>query len=460
MTKLTRSGLRTHLQRSVQILKRSLDYSASTYFILTMLFLNFSMGISPYTSAHGNIHFLPRSVTQAQVMMMRRKSPNRRDEISEELTLLEAAIPLLKGALLPALNQGTVSDAVLYEFDKNLQKLQQDTDVFSNPERFRIAYDYWIEQLAIMTIRRDVGFYTQRPLARLMINLLKPTEGMSIYDPSVGTGGLLVEAMQYLRQQGGDPRTLRLLGREKSAEIWAICKMNLLVQGIEDATIEQGDTLQTVQADAFDLVIEDLPLFPNSRSGQKAELTFLRHAIASLSPQGRAALLVPSTLLNHNHQEFWRFILSRDWLEAVISLPPKLLHGTSAGATLLMFNKHKREERQLKVLFVQAAPHFVAKSRMNMLPDGDVQRVVAAFETWRNDEHARVVPLHEIENQGNHLNVDRYLEWVETPQTFDVGSALQRYRFAVQKRETAVEELMKTLESLNIDDNAGNPRLA
>ncbi|HEX2620525.1 MAG TPA: N-6 DNA methylase, partial [Phototrophicaceae bacterium] len=118
-------------------------------------------------------------------------------------------------------------------------------------ERFGQAYDYWISQLARMTVRRGSAFYTERSLIRLMVGLMKPAEGMSIYDPTAGTGGMLVEAAQYIRQQGGSLDTTRLFGREKSPDIWAVCKMNLLAHQIENFAVQQEDTLTSSQ-DLFD----------------------------------------------------------------------------------------------------------------------------------------------------------------------------------------------------------------
>ena len=452
MAKLKRSELRAHLLRSVQILKTSLTYTAYCSFILTMLFFHFVMET---TGEYGGLHQTQLIVSPSVIgprILNGRKNLSLQDDLEEAFSGLEYDNPMLKKVLLRALPKTPLADSALDEYHHQLDRLQTTTGVFSNPDSFSYAYEYWIEQLATLTVKRGVSFYTQPSLVRLMVELLKPDEGMSVYDPSVGTGGTLVEAARYVEQHGGNPATLAFYGREKSPDIWAICKMNMLAHSLNDAVIDQGDTLQAASASTttYDLVLQDLPLSPNRRSGQLADVAFLRHAVQSLAPDGRAAILCPSSVAQNDHPEFWRSVLSRDWLEAVISLPPQLLQGTPSGASLFIFNKQKAPDRLSHVLFIQAAPDLAPRSRYNQLPDDAIQTAVQLYDQWDNSsKDARVIPVQQIEEQNYRLNVDRYLEWVETPQPFNVNVALTRYRTAVQKRDEAVDSLMKALERLS-----------
>ena len=452
MAKLKRSELRAHLLRSVQILKTSLTYTAYCSFILTMLFFNFVMETS---GEYGGLQHTQLVVSPSVIHPRApsgRKKLRFQDDLAEAFSGLEYDNPMLKWVLLRALPETPLPDADLLAYHDQLDRLQTATGVFSNPDSFSYAYEYWIEQLATLTVKRGLSFYTQPSLVRLMVELLKPIEGMSVYDPSVGTGGTLVQAARYVEQHDGNPATMAFYGREKSPDIWAICKMNMLAHGLDNAVIEQGDTLQMASASTttFDLVLQDLPLSPNRRSGQLADAAFLRHAVQSLAPDGRAAILCSSSVAQNDHPEFWRFVLSHDWLEAVISLPPQLLQGTPSGASLFIFNKQKSPDRLSHVLFIQAAPDLVPRSRYNQLPDDAIQTVVQIYEQWDNSaKDARIIPVQQIEEQNYRLNVDRYLEWVEAPQPFNVNVALNRYRTAVQKRDEAVDGLMKALERLS-----------
>jgi type I restriction enzyme M protein len=452
MPKLKKLELRAHLLRSIQILKRSLDYTSYCYFILAMIFVS-AMGP---ISVRGDGLRLPLFVSSIPRLLpataYQRKRSDGYDELAETFSTIEKSNPLLKDVLVPALSAERLSDATLREYLEHLAYLHENTPVFSNVDSFSQAYEYWIEQLAAATIKRGVSFYTQRSLARLLVELVKPTEAMSIYDPSVGTGGLLIEAAQYVRQHGGNADAMRLYGREKLHTIWAICKMNLMVHQMWDVTIEQGDTLQTPpdMLGTFDVILQDLPLSPDMRITRREEAAYLRHALQSLSPQGRAAILSPASLMQHDHGDFWRYALSRDWLEAVISLPPKLLHGTQASAYVLVFNKEKTADHQGHVLFVEAKSDAAPRSRINHLEGADIARIVEVFDHWRRiADFARIVPISQIEDQNYSLSVTRYIEWVETPKYASAMTALKRYKVAVQRREEAVSRLMKGIEGLN-----------
>ena len=452
MPKLQKSHLKSHLLRSVEILKHSLNYTEYCYFILAILFFSYAAelptrsyinsGTSPIVPMP---HKLPRTLAK-------RRETGLQDDLIESFSLFEGFNLSLKDVLLPALPSNPLSDSVLTDYANTLDQLHQATSLFSSPDAFSHAYEYWIQQLAMLTVKQGVAFYTQRSLVRLIVEILQPKEGMSIYDPTVGTGGMLIESANFVRRHGGNPHAMRFYGREKESNIWAICKMNMVVHGLQDAVIEHGDTLQSSSGTLglFDLVLQNLPLSSNTRSGRLADEKLLRHALQSLSPVGKAAILIPSTMLQHDHQDLWNTIFSHDWLEAVISLPQKLLHGTIAGACLLIFNKRKLAERLSNVLFIKSSSHAVPHARYNMLEDSDIQSIVQAIAQWGGDVHTvRVVPVAQIEEQNYNLNVDRYLEWVETPQSFSVGAALSRYHSAVKKREEAVERLIKTLNELN-----------
>lgn len=443
MPKIKRSELRAHLLRCVQLVKPYLDYMASTYFILAMLFFRYASAVPSFNAA---LLALPRARRYGYA------------ELLVAFAALEEASPILAGVLLPALANLSAPDSELYEFQENLDQLGQETDVFSSPDRFGVVYEYWIEQLALMTVKRGVAFYTQPSLARLLVELLKPDRNASIYDSTAGTGEMFIEAARYVQAHGGSDR-LRFYGREQSPAIWAICRLNMLAHGWWNATIEQGDTLQIAQnaPGTFDLVLQDMPLLPNTRTGLRSEATFVRHALQSLTVDGRAALLTPSSILQHDHHELWQHAVTRDWLEAVISLPPRLLHGTPSSACILLFNRHKPTDRLGHVLFIQAAPDFVPRNRHNHLSDADIERIVQACEHWHDRAgFSRVVSVAHIEVRRYSLNVVRYLAAVDVPESPDIAAALRRYQAAVAEREIAVQQLMKSLHDL--DDSSGeNP---
>jgi type I restriction enzyme M protein len=456
---LKKSDLKKHLLDSVHILKRTLDYSVYVYFILAMLFF-YHVGEIPYRGSLKSIQLVsPRASVIPIRGNFQKKKRDLQDDLIEAFSTVELIDPDLRGVLLPALPTKFISDATLIEYRQHLDALQQNTSIFAMSERFGQAYDYWISQLARMTVRRGTAFYTERSLIRLMVGLMKPTEDMSIYDPTAGTGGMLVEAAQYIRQQGGSLDTTRLFGREKSPDIWAVCKMNLLAHQIENFAVQQEDTLTSSQDlfDTFDLVLQNLPLPPDPQNkGQNRRLNtaFLQHAIYSLSETGRAAILAPNTILQQDQRDVWRYVVNRDWLEAVISLPPKLLHGTHAAACILIFNKKKSEDRNSQVLFIHLASDFTPRTRHSELQDEDIRLMIQSFETWgEGSDHARIIPVARIEEQDYSLRIEQYPDLGDPVPTFDLIAGFNRYLVATRKREQAVKNLITSLEELNYSLN-------
>lgn len=456
MPKLKKSELKKHLLHSVQIFRVSLDYTVYCYFILAMLFA-YHVDANPRYSRNFQITRPAASATGLPTPISQRKRKDGRDELSETFSSIETYIPPLKGVLLPAIPNTSFSDEELLEYQTHLDQLQHQTGVFSAPEPFSQAYEYWIEQFAKMRGKRGISFYTPRPLARMIVGIVKPQAGMSIYDPTAGTGGMLISSANYIRRDGGNLDSTYFYGREQSSDIWAIGKMNVLVHQIENSFIDQGNSLidSFDQVNAFDIVLQNLPLAPdpeNRVQTRRMYAAFLRHIIESLSPTGRAGVLLPSSVLQQNHQDIWRLVVGGDWLEAVITLPPNVLQGVNGGASALILNKKKTPAHRLQVLFVNVASQMPpSRSRRLELTDADVQPVIQAFESWENiPDFSRIVPVNQIEAHDYSLNIERYPDFNAESQSFNLSVLLNRYQSATQKREAAVDQLMKTLENLHL----------
>ncbi len=454
MTKIKKSELKTQLLQGLQILKSKLEYAEYCYFILAVFFFYHTGAVPPQNPA--NLHtqrLVATSRAGAIFSSQRRKKKNLQGDLVDEFSELENKNLILKNVLLPAVITTTISDSDLNVYFDQLDQFQKSTGIFSNVEGFGQAYDYWISQLAKLTLKQGVSFYTPRSVIRLMVGITKPGEGMAIYDPTAGTGGMFIESANYIQQKGEDVSSVTFYGCETAPDIWAICKMNLLAHSLENIFIQQEDALLNNQElfGKFDLVLQNMPLPTQSMSKRetfRVNEAFLKHTFNGIADDGRGAILLPASIIHEDREDFWRQIINQDWLEAVIGLPAKLLHGTNSAAYILVINKQKPDTREGKVLFMRPINTPLPYTRHNELDEKDINAAIEAFEAWKRiPDYASVVSNTTIAEQGYKLSVDKYLSLGDEEPKFDLSSALKRYRLAANEREVAVDQLMKSLEA-------------
>jgi type I restriction enzyme M protein len=198
-------------------------------------------------------------------------------------------------------------------------------DNFEFPDLLGAAYEYLIKYFADSAGKKGGEFYTPVEVVRLLIQLTKPQAGMEIYDPTVGSGGFLIQSHQYIDEQGQDANDVSLYGQDSNGTVWSICVMNIILHNIVKFTIENGDTLEEPlhlengQIKKFDIVLATPPFsqnysrqnikFPHRfkefcpETGKKADLMFVQHMIASLKPKGRMATIMPHGVLFRGGKE-------------------------------------------------------------------------------------------------------------------------------------------------------------
>jgi type I restriction enzyme M protein len=303
------------------------------------------------------------------------------------------------------------------------------------------AYEYLIKQFADATNKKAGEFYTPRSVVRLMVDIVDPQEGETVYDPACGTGGMLLAAVEHVHARGGDPRTFfgKIFGQEKNLTTASVARMNLFLHGLEDFVIERGDTLRNpVFADAstgglgtFDVVIANPPfsleawgreLWENDPWGRafaglptdsNADMAWVQHMVASMAPgTGRMAVVLPQGALFRSGVEgqIRQHLLKADLVEAVIGLAPNLFYGTGLAACVLLLRRHKASARQGKVIVIDASSLFRRGRAQNFLEPEHASQIhgwVSAFEDV--EDRARVVGLDEIEQEGWTLNISRYV---------------------------------------------------
>lgn len=321
---------------------------------------------------------------------------------------------------------------------------------FEFPDLLGAAYEYLIKYFADTAGKKGGEFYTPNQVVRLLVTLLKPTEGMEIYDPTVGSGGMLIQSRQYVEDQGQNARNLLLHGQESNPTTWVISRMNMILHNISSAIIEDGDTLEDPKIldghtwKRFDIVLADPPFSQNyskagmkfdsrfaygfaPESGKKADLMFVQHMIASLKPQGRMATIMPHGVLFRGSAEktIRKGIVKANLIEAIISLPPALFYGTGIPACIIFINKNKPEAMRDKILFVNADAEYGEGKVQNFLRPEDIEKIDYVFTNKLEiEKYSRIVSLEEIAENDFNLNIRRYVDNTPEPEPEDVTAHL------------------------------------
>lgn len=323
-------------------------------------------------------------------------------------------------------------------------------DNFEFPDLLGAAYEYLIKFFADSAGKKGGEFYTPAEVVRLLVQLVKPEAGNEIYDPTVGSGGFLIQAHQYVEEQGQDPNDLALYGQDSNGTVWAICNMNMILHNITRFTIENGDTLENPQITeggqirTFDRVLANPPFSQNYNranmqfanrfrewcleSGKKADLMFVQHMVASLKPQGHMATIMPHGVLFRGGKEklIRELFIDDDSIEAIISLPPGLFYGTGIPACVLVVNKRKPDELKNKVLFINADREFADGKNQNKLRPEDIEKIDFVFtHKLEIPKYSRLVKKQEIvEEHDYNLNIRRYVDNTPDPEPEDVKAHL------------------------------------
>lgn len=373
-------------------------------------------------------------------------------------------------------NKDRLSDALLRDLIEHFSKLSLG-NAAAKADLLGQSYEYLIKKFADATNKKAGEFYTPRSVVRLMVSILDPRAGESIYDPTCGTGGMLLEAIHHVQETRGDVRTLwgKLFGQEKNLTTSAIARMNLFLHGAADFQIARGDTLRSPAfhtADSlstFDCVIANPPFslekwgddvwtsdpygrnfagMPPAKSGDYA---FVQHMIKSMAAKtGRMAVVLPHGALFRMGKEgaIRQKLLAMDLLEAVIGLGPMLFYGTGLAACILIFRQRKAKDRKNKVLIVDASKEFKTGRAQNELLPEHVERIHGWVRDYSDVEGiARVVTLEEIAANDNNLNIPRYVEPKVTTEVLTVEEAMKRLSESAEAAFAAEGRLVALLKN-------------
>jgi type I restriction enzyme M protein len=340
------------------------------------------------------------------------------------------------------------------------------------------AYEWLIAKFAAAAGKGGGEFYTPAEVGRLMAGLLEPHEGARIYDPTCGSGGLLLQCLARAEAQSVNPRSLFLYGQELNPETWAIARMNMLLHGAGDAAeIKLGDTLATPafvdaeQLRRFDVVVANPPFSSKNWGHERfkaggdpfgrikhlppkshGEMAFLQHMVASMNDDGRLAVVLPNGVFFRGGAELAvrKDLVDGDLIEAIVQLPVDLFYGAGIPACILVLNRAKPQARRGRVLMIDNSQGFVRRDTKNVLSDEAIERVITTYQSGDEvDGFSSWVSHAELGVHHHNLVVRRFVGGDEdNGEVVDLDDAILAYRKAREARAKAEMRLDEVLDSL------------
>ncbi|MCT2062218.1 type I restriction-modification system subunit M [Dietzia cinnamea] len=375
--------------------------------------------------------------------------------------------------LLP---DSTISELIEHFSSRTLSIANLPEDELGN------GYEYLIKKFADDSGHTAQEFYTNRTLVHLMTQMLEPQSGESVYDPTCGTGGMLISAAAELKRQGKEWRNLRLYGQERNFGTSAIARMNLFLHGIVDGHIAHGDTLASPKLldsngklQRFDVVLANPPYsikawnresFATDPYGRntwgtppqgRADYAFFQHIAASLDPKtGRAAILFPhGVLFRREEAELRKKLIESDLIECVLGLGAGLFYNSPMEAVVITLRANKPDDRKGKILFINAVNEVAREQAQSFLREAHQRRILNAYQGFADvDGFAAVADIDTIKAKDYSLSIPLYVAGTATngatvsgSEALEVAAAVTGWREASQAADEAISGLLDMLRA-------------
>jgi len=382
------------------------------------------------------------------------------DGLNKALSGLSDANPTLLRGLFDHIDftakvgQKPMTDAKLRDLIRHFRKYRMRNGDFEHADLLGSAYEYLLYMFADSAGKKGGEFYTPREVVRMMVRLVDPQEGMRVYDPCCGSGGMLIYSRQHVEEHAGNPDNLSLWGQDNEGSAWVMCQMNLILHGLmrnfkiaNDDVLVSPEHQENGEIMRFDRILSNPPFSMNyekaqlthterfsrygyaPETGKKADLMFALHMLGSLRPNGVLATVMPHGVLFRGSKELEirKRLLEDDVIEAIIGLPQNLFFGTGIPACIIVMRRRgeKPECRRGHVLFINADREYEAGRAQNYLRAEHAEKIVSTFRRFEAiDGYSAVVPIEAIEAEGWNLNIRRYADNSPPPEPHDVRAHL------------------------------------
>jgi type I restriction enzyme M protein len=370
-------------------------------------------------------------------------------------------------------NKERLSDETLINLIEHFSKHKLNLSAVAD-DKLGNAYEYLIKEFADDSGHTAAEFYTNRTVVKLMTMIMDPQPGESVYDPTCGSGGLLLNCALHLKEEGKEYRTLRLYGQEINLITSAIARMNMFMHGIEEFSIVRGDTLaqpaflEHDELKKFNVILANPPYsikawdrkgFENDPFGRNiwgtppqgcADYAFQQHIQKSLDERnGRSISLWPHGILFRDSEaEMRRKMVAEDLVECVIGLGPNLFYNSPMEACLLITTTKKREERKGKVLIINAVKEVKQEKNIAFLEDKHIEKIYQSYLDFKDEDgFSKVVDVETVlENKGS-LNIAQYVSNVDqNGSSHSVEEALVAWEKTSKQLSQSMNDLFEILK--------------
>lgn len=366
-------------------------------------------------------------------------------------------------------NKDRLSDATLINLIEHFSQHKLNLSAVAD-DKLGNAYEYLIKEFADDSGHTAAEFYTNRTVVKLMTMIMDPQPGESVYDPTCGSGGLLLNCALHLRDEGKEYRTLKLYGQEINLITSAIARMNMFMHGIEEFSIVRGDTLaqpaflENDTLKKFNVILANPPYsiktwdrkgFENDPYGRNlwgtppqgcADYAFQQHIQKSLNDKnGRSISLWPhGVLFRDSEADMRRKMIEEDLVECVIGLGPNLFYNSPMEACLLINTTNKTKERKGKILFINAVHEVKQEKTIGFLEDMHIDKIFKAYQDFKPIENfAAVASLEDVFNNNGNMSISLYVR----PDNAEANFALP-FSDAYENWNTCGKELTKSMNEL------------